>query len=173
MTADRRLDPAEAVSPNELERHMREQSWAEARAERERMVGMGAAGVPLLMQALASEDSQVRWEAAKGLTDVSTPEAAPALVQALDDENGGVRWLAAQGLIALGAPAVEPLLHQLMAHSESVWLRDGAHHVLRSVGHGQLWTIVQPVVKALDSVDPAVGVLVPARDALEALRKPN
>lgn len=169
MTADRRLDPAEAVSPNELERHMRERSWEQARAERERLVGMGAAGVPLLMHALLSDDSQVRWEAAKGLTDVSTPEAAPALVHALDDENGGVRWLAAQGLIALGAPAVEPLLHRLMEHSESVWLRDGAHHVLRAVGHGQLWPILQPVVKALESVDAAVGVLVPARNALDAL----
>jgi HEAT repeat protein len=165
------LDPAEAVSPNELERHMRERSWEKARAERERLVAMGAQGVPSLVQALSSDDSQVRWEAAKGLSDVCTRESAPALVRALEDPNGGVRWLAAQGLIALGPDAVGPLLHGLMEHSESVWLRDGAHHVLRAVGHGALWPIVQPVVKALESVDPAIGVLVPVRNALDALRK--
>jgi hypothetical protein len=43
--------------------------------------------------------------------------------------------------------------------------------VLRAVGHGALWPIVQPVVKALESVDPAIGVLVPVRNALDALRK--
>jgi HEAT repeat protein len=161
---------AENGAGSELERNWRAGSWAEARAERERLVAMGDAGVPALVLALQSEDGQVRWEAAKGLVDVRSAAAGPALVEALEDQSGGVRWLAAEGLIELGPAALDPLLHALMQHSESAWLREGAHHVLGAVGHGQLWPMIQPVVRALESVEPAIGVLVPARNALDALR---
>ena len=75
----------------------------------------------------------MRWEAAKSLSDIADPAAAPALVQALEDPETGVRWLAAEGLIRMRSACLQPLLHALTERADSVWLRDGAHHVLHDL----------------------------------------
>lgn len=134
---------------------------------REALVAIGPASVPALLTALRDPVDEVRWEAAKALGQLSRPEAAEALVGALTDPHGGVRWLAAEALAATGEPAKRPILRELLAHSESVWLREGAHHVLRSLARGASPDLAA-VVRALEGVEPAIAVMTAASDALRA-----
>ncbi len=98
---------------------------------RESLAAIGQPAVAPLIAALADSKRQVRWEAVKALGEIGDPAAASALVSALEDEGSGIRWLAAEGLIAIGREGLKPLLQALVHYSDSEWLREGAHHVLR------------------------------------------
>lgn len=134
------------------------------------LVTAGEVAVPGLIRGLASHNSDARWEAAKALTEVRDERAIPALLDALRDDRPGVRWLAAQAVGEMGRTALEPVLLGLMQHSHSVWFRDGAHHILAVLGRGALHDAIQPVLKALDSIEPEIAVLVPCRELLARLR---
>jgi HEAT repeat protein len=138
---------------------------------RRSLVTLGADAVPALVQALASPKEYVRWEAAKALGQIGDPVAAQALVCALEDKMFDVRWLAAEGLIVIGSEALGPLLRTLIEESESVWLREGAHHVLHDLAHGRLRTALLPVVEALEDVDAAVVAPLAAETALDVLTR--
>src|SRR5262245_41481854 len=70
-----------------------------ARAE---LLKAGAEAVDPLSRAMGDPRPEVRWEVAKVLAELQSPEALRALVTALADEDGSVRWVAADGLITLG-----------------------------------------------------------------------
>ena len=146
-----------------------------ARHARRLLVKLGEASVPPLVDALRDHDPRVRWEAAKALAEIASPAnahskaAAKALVDALEDEEPGVRWLAAEALVFLGRASLDPLLHALLRDSGSVWLREGAHHVLRVIGRGEVAPAIEPVLRALEGVVPAIAVLPAVRDALAAI----
>jgi HEAT repeat protein len=139
------------------------------------LVHHGSASVPALVDALGEPDRNVRWEAAKALGEIADPSGAKALVAALDDERFGVRWLAAEGLIRMGDAALPPLMARLAQSANSVWLRGGAHHVLRGlneragVQHHALPREVLAVVAALEDLEPAMEVPPLACDAYRAL----
>ena len=138
------------------------------------LVDIGSPAVPYLTEALRDSDSEecVRWEAAKALSDIGDPAGAPALIDVLgQDELFGIRWLAAEGLIALGRNGLVPLLEALIQRSNSAWLREGAHHVLRILAGRGLYVYVAPVLTALEDVEPAVQVPPAARAALDALSR--
>ncbi len=146
-------------------------STRQLKETRAALVGIGELAVGPLLHALRSPQEQVRWEAVKALAEIRSPSAAEGLVAALIDEDGGVRWLAAEGLVYVGPTAIEPLLHALLEHSESVWLREGAHHALRGLNRNHIAPTLTPVIRALESVLPAISVLAPAADALDELRR--
>jgi HEAT repeat protein len=128
------------------------------RKARETLVNLDGSAVPSLIMALSNPSR-------------GDPSAAPALVEALEDERFGVRWLAAEALIALGAEAtLPPLMHALSESADSVWLRHGGHHVLRTLARNGLPKTVQPVLAALEDVEPAVECPALALRAWESLR---
>jgi HEAT repeat protein len=137
---------------------------------RELLVEIGKPSVAALVKTLEKPSARMRWEVAKALSEIKDPAAAPAMVQALEDKSFGVRWLAAEGLIALGHDGLIPLLEALVQHSNSAWLQEGAHHVLRTLAQKSLPVSVVPVLKALDDVEPAIEVIQPAKTALAGLR---
>lgn len=136
---------------------------------RQSLVAIGTPAVALLIEALVDPKELVRWEAAKALGEIRNPAAAPALVAALEDKVFDVRWLAAEGLIALGGEGLIPLLHALSERSDSLWLREGAHHVLHNISRGELREVLQPVLAALDDIEPSVEVPFAARTLLNEL----
>jgi HEAT repeat protein len=136
------------------------------------LVKIGKPAVAALVQALKGPRERVRWEAAKALSQIGDPTTAPELVVALEDESFGVRWLAAEGLIAAGHNGLEPLLRALMHHSDSVWLRAGAHHILRTLaGDWELHEEIAPVLAALEDIEPAIEVPPAAQAALISLTR--
>jgi HEAT repeat protein len=137
------------------------------------LVSIGKPAVPALLELLKDQREGVRWEAAKALSQIGDPDAAPKLVEALDDDNFGVRWLAAEGLICTGGRGLIPLLRALERHSDSKWLRDGAHHVIRSlVGEPTLHDTLAPVLRALEGIEPVLEVPPAAEKALCTLTEP-
>jgi HEAT repeat protein len=136
---------------------------------RQSLVAIGGPAVAPLIEALADRNEQMRWEAAKALCQIADPASAPALVTILEDEVFDVRWLAAEGLIALGRGALVPLLQALMEHPDSLWLREGAHHVLHELSGGDLKEVLRPLLAALEDVEPSVEVPLAAESALDAL----
>jgi len=137
---------------------------------RQQLIDIGDAAVPQLVHALSDQSTQVRWEAAKTLTDLRSPAAAPALAATLRDDDGGVRWLAADALAALGRDGLRPTLDTLVAHSQSPVVREGVHHVLATVAKDkQLAPVLNPIIAGLDGQAPQVACLEPAEAALRTL----
>lgn len=129
-----------------------------------------AEATPALVEALTSPQERVRWEAAQALRRTKDPAAAPALVRALEDDEASIRWLAARALVALGRDALVPLLEELEQGSGSVWLRTGAHHVLHALLREGLADETEPVMEALENLEPSVEVPVAAYHALRRIR---
>jgi HEAT repeat protein len=136
---------------------------------RETLVGLGRPAVDPLIALLADRHDHVRWEAAKSLSDIADPAAAPALVQTLEDREAGVRWLAAEGLIRMRRACLQPLLHALTERADSVWLREGAHHVLHDLAKMGLAEGTASVLTALEGIEPTATVPGEARRALDTL----
>jgi HEAT repeat protein len=143
--------------------------------ERERarwaLVDIGRPAVNRLIELLGNPRKQVRWEAAKALAAIADPAAAETLVKTLEDKVFDVRWLAAEGLINIGREGLVPLLHALIEHSDSPWLREGAHHVLHDLAAGDLKEILQPVVDSLQDVESAVETPIAAKAVLDKLEQ--
>ena len=142
----------------------------ERQSAREDLVSMGGSVVPQLIQCLSDPRRQVRWEAAKALGQIGDPAAATALVGAIEDKDGDVRWLAAVGLAGMGRQGLPPLLAALIEHSDSQWLREGAHHVCHDLAKTADGRIVQPVLDALNAEEPELTAPGAAYSALTALQ---
>jgi HEAT repeat protein len=125
---------------------------------RHSLVAMGKATVPLLTEALKSQNSLMRWEASKALGEIGDPGTASALVDALEDEDFDVRWLAAEGLTKLNILALKPLLQALEKRGDSILLQEGAHHVFHDLAKGGLRKFLAPVLAALEALEPGVEV---------------
>lgn len=148
------------VSRDGVERH----------AAREQLEEIGRPAVPFLVTALHSPSEHARWEEAKALGEIADPRAASALVSTLEDEKAAVRWLAATALINLGRDAVVPLLRGLEGHSDSIWFRDGAHHVLCSLIRDGVADEATPVLEALEDIEPCIEAPIAAYQVLQDLR---
>jgi hypothetical protein len=136
---------------------------------REQLEEIGRPAVPYLITALRAPSEHARWEAAKALGEIADPIAAPALVNTLCDDKAAVRWLAGNALIKLGHDALAPLLRGLEASSDSIWFRDGAHHVLRSlIREGEADEAI-PVMEALENLEPRIEAPIAAYHVLEEM----
>jgi HEAT repeats len=164
---------AEDASLTSLVAELEASDGIRRRDTRERLVEIGRPAGPALITALASPSRSVRWEAAKALGQIRDPRATPALVDALEDVDPAVRWLAAGGLLALGQQGLVALLEALEQCSDSLWLREGAHHVLHTLIRDGLADEAVPVLQALEDIEPAVETPTAAQCALLGLRQRN
>jgi HEAT repeat protein len=134
------------------------------------LVELGRPVVPALIKAMQQSTYWGQWEAAKALSEIQAPSSAPALVAALEDDHNGVRWLAVDGLIGIGRAALPPLLEALTQRAGSIWLREGAHHVLH--GMRDLGLLRKPeleVYRALRDSAPDIEVPWAAEQALKEM----
>jgi len=137
---------------------------------RQALVSAGSAAVEPLIELLTDDSHQVRWEVAKILGEIADRKAASSLVRTLEDEEFDVRWLAAEALIAIGRDALVPLIQELERRPESIWLRQGAHHVLHDLSDVGLRAEAAPVLRALESLEPELEVIEPALGFLDKLK---
>lgn len=138
------------------------------------LIGVGKSAIPGLIEVLSRGNRNARWEATKVLRVLKDPAAAAPLVEALKDEDVGVRWSAMEGLIYLEDASLEPLLLGLTKDFSSVWLREGAHYILRVLNERvELDEPIRKVMEALEGPVPAVGVAWAAETAWETLYLPR
>jgi hypothetical protein len=133
------------------------------------LVIVGEPAITPLLKELRNPDRWVRWEAAKTLAEMREPCAAPVLVGYLTNEHPDLRWMAAEGLIALGNDSLVPLMKALTDFKGSLWLSEGAHHVLHDLSLGRVHegeyeyepisplssetrSLIKPVLESLNNV---------------------
>ena len=134
-------------------------SRSDHRKIRQQLLNCGDACVPVLEKMLSSEVAHTRWEAAKTLGALHDEATISALLRCLEDEDIGVRWVASEGLIAMGRTCIKPLMQALTERFHSIWLREGAQHILRSLRNlGMLHQNELTVLEALEGIEPVMTV---------------
>jgi HEAT repeat protein len=111
---------------------LRDRDGLKRQSARHKLVEWGPAAVPALLPLLAEPSEQVRWEAAKTLTEIPDARAAEPLAALFRDEDS-IRWLAGTALINIGEPAFVPVVRQLLDHADSPRTRDTSARVLREL----------------------------------------
>ena len=136
------------------------------------LVALGKQAVPSLIQALQnSKLDHLRWEAAKTLGAIGDAKAIPPLVKALEDGDQDVAWLAAVALKKFKKEAWPTLLRVLIKRrSDSVLLRQGAHHVLRNQKEDGFNGLLATLKKALASDTVPESTAIAAYDILKQMK---
>ncbi len=141
---------------------------------REALIAIGKPAVPKLIELLSNRNRLLKWEACKALGSIRDPGAAAALVTMLQDENMEVRWAAGEALIAIGAKVLAPLLSGLVKHFDSVYMRQGARHVLGAFKKKHLLNPkTLAVMDTLKIFEPGISVPIAAQKALQSIKKLN
>ncbi len=137
---------------------------------RKSLVTIGKKAVAPVTEAMRNSNKYwERWEAVKTLAQIGDPASAQTLVNALESEEFAVRWIAAEGLIHIGKEAMKPLLNALIERPDSLWLREGAHHVLHDLRDRNLRQSTKPLVAALEE-NPSLDVSFKAREVLDEIK---
>ncbi|MGA7722060.1 MAG: HEAT repeat domain-containing protein [Ignavibacteriaceae bacterium] len=133
---------------------------------RKSLVALGKPAVSSLTQALQnSKLDHVRWEAAKTLSAIGDTRAIPSLVKALEDKDQDVAWLAAEALRKLKKAAWPAILNALIRNgSDSILLRQGAHHIFRNQKEAGYNELLKNLTKTLN----LESITVPESIALNA-----
>jgi nucleotide-binding universal stress UspA family protein len=168
-------DPAQAIA--ERDRAIRSASveqlvawlagddWQLRRGARLELATRSESAPAVLVDAARYGGTEARLEAVRVLRDIADPGSVPTLIAALEDRNPSTRWAAAEALIAVGQPSVRPVLRELINKSDSVWLQEGAHHVLQHL----VEPVTSPVVNALEGPYPSITVPPLVHEALKAM----
>lgn len=136
------------------------------------LMRMDGLAIPILIETMSSPIHQLRLEAAKLLGQMGDPEAIHVLIDALEDPEVDVRWAAMNSLILLDCASVGPLLKALTECFGSVWLREGAHHVLNELKRrNRLNDAELRVLNSLKEAAPEVEVPWAAEAALGQHKK--
>ena len=138
------------------------------------LVDIGEPALDALINAFEIKKDPLHWEVAKALSQIGTSRSALTLIDALEDNEFSVRWIAAEGLIHIGADGVLPMLEALRKKSDSVWLREGCHHVIHDLLHKKLVNAdtqecLLPVLEALNHIDTVVRTKSAADKAFKLL----
>ncbi len=139
---------------------------------RKSLVALGTPAVSSLIQALQnSRVDHVRWEAVKALGAIGHNRAIPGLVKALEDSDPDVRWVAAEALKKFKKAAWPALLRALIKDgSESVALRQGAHHIFRNQKESGFNDSLATLAKALESTTVPESAAVAASEFLKRMK---
>lgn len=133
------------------------------------LVKIGEPALDALIKAFQTKEEPLHWETAKALSQIGTEKAARHLVDALEDREFSIRWIAAEGLIHIGSGAVKPLLSALLEHPDSIWLREGAHHIIHDLIERKL--VGKSAIDALSAVNAAINHVNPEVEVVSSVKK--
>jgi HEAT repeat protein len=114
------------------------------------LVKMGNPALDYLLELQSSTKHLARWEAVKAISEIGSRESIPILINALEDEEFDVRWLAAEGLIDIGHASVYPLLKAFITNKNSIYLKEGVHHVLKGLEMRGMYDDKYEIIKSLE-----------------------
>ena len=139
---------------------------------RKQLVALGKPAVSSLTRLLQnSRLDHSRWEAAKALGAIGDSRAIPWLVKSLEDSDTDVAWVAAEALRKFKMDAWSPLLRSLIkSGSDSVLLRQGAHHVFRNQKEVGFNDLLSALRRALESTTEPNSARVAAYAIIEQMK---
>jgi len=120
---------------------------------KESLKEFGHTAVYYLSELLVDKKKIIRWEALKTLAEISDPHSGSLFIFALNDEESDIRWVAAEGLISLGKQGVITTLEGLISNFDSVYFRNGAHHVLKEFSKKHPSTEIKRLLSSLKKAD--------------------
>ncbi len=152
---------------------LKSENGANRQKARKSLVALGKPAVSSLTRALRnSKLDQVRREAVQALGAIGDPRAIPPLVSVLEDSDPDVAWLAADVLRKFKKEAWPPLLRALLkSGSESVSLRQGAHHIFRNQRENGFDDLLAILVEDLGSSIVQESTPVAAYDMLRRMKE--
>ncbi len=96
---------------------------------RKELVRSGEKTIPHFLKLLNHKKPFLRWEAMKGLSEISSHSLIPVFLEYIESEERDLSWLAEEGLINIGSRSVIPVLELLMEKADSVFVLSSAHHI--------------------------------------------
>ena len=159
---------------NQLIETLKSKDGIARQSARNSLAIIGEPALDALIKAFNIKEEPVHWEVAKALSQIGTPKAAQVLVDALEDHDFSVRWIAAEGLIHMGSAGLIPLLETLRKKADSIWMREGSHHVLHDLVNRELvgestQKSLMPVLDALNHFDAASQTYIATDNALKEI----
>ena len=136
---------------------------------REEIVSLGKESVEYLAELIENPKKIMRREAVRALDEIADPDSAPLFLLALEDNDEGVRWIAAIGLIILGKKSIKPLLKTIIEKPDSLFIRKGAHHILRSFSKIGIGPDTESLIQALNSKEANLSAPIEAEKILNIL----
>jgi HEAT repeat protein len=151
---------------------LKSENGANRQKARKSLVALGKPAVSSLTRALQnSKLDQVRREAVQALGAIGDPRVIPSLVNVLEDSDPDVAWLAADVLRKFKKEAWPALLKALLkSGSESVSLRQGAHHIFRNQKENGFDDLLAILVEDLGSSMVRESTPVAAYDMLKRMK---
>lgn len=134
------------------------------------MVTLGTPAVDFLSELVTHPDDTIRWEVVKGLGQIMDPITTPLLINALEDDNTSIRWLAAEGLVRLNKKGLIPLVEALTSQKITIFLREGAHHVLKPLAKKYPSDEIHALIQSLEITTDHTDVPILAKNLLERLK---
>ena len=138
---------------------------------RESLKLFGHKAVYQLSELLVNKKKLIRWEAVKTLVEISDPHSGSLSLLAIKDEDPGIRWLGAEGLISLGKSGVLTILEGLISNIDSLYVRKGAHHVLKEFSKKysspRLKKLISTLIKADSKFYSPMAALILLRELRE------
>ncbi|MEJ2054885.1 MAG: HEAT repeat domain-containing protein [Calditrichaceae bacterium] len=171
---DKKIDKSEInniIKENILK--LADSDGLEREKARKKLVKIGTPVIDFLSEMETHPKAIARWEAVKALSEIRDPLTAPLLINALEDRSFGVRWLAAEGLTALGKEGLVAVLKALLDYPETIYLRRGAHHVLKRLTENTKEPETDELKKILEDPDATVKVPTIIRQYLDKISKNN
>ena len=121
------------VKPGELEvlvQQLCNDDGHKRKNARKKLVAIGEQALKPVGDLLSHPKHVCRWEAMKVIEEIGDPKSIPVFIEALEDEKSDIRWIGAEGLIHTGKHALKPLLKAVAENYDSVFVLNGAHHVI-------------------------------------------
>jgi hypothetical protein len=140
---------------------------------RNALVALGPAAIIHLADLVGHPKDHIRWEVIKTLSQIRDPQAAPMLVNALEDESEGIRWLAAEGLASLQKHGLLAVLHAMSEAKITVFLRVGAHHVVKIIAEQYDFEGKTELLTTLENNAATLEIPVISKRVLELLKQSN
>ena len=137
----------------------------------EKLVSMGPAVLPYIVQALKSTDAATEWQLVKILEKLADPNSVDLLISLLADSNFDIQWMAAETLARIGDKSLVPLLNLLVQQGNSVSIRNNAHYILHRISIlKNYYEILKPLNMAMNSPEADLKVPLAAFEVLKQLK---
>lgn len=111
-------------------RNLHENKTLRRKGARRKLEMHGKKNPQSLVDLLKSKDQKVRWESMKALITLEDESLIPFFLDLLTDDYGDIRWISAEGLILIGRSSIVPTIRRMLEKDDSVFLREGVHHIL-------------------------------------------
>jgi hypothetical protein len=133
------------------------------------LISIGRPAIEFLKGLQYLPNEHLRWETIKTLSQIAHQDSIPVLINALENDHFDIRWLAAEGLIEIGKKSIKPIMEAIISNQDSIYLREGVHHVLKGLQAKKIFVDKQKIIQQLENPNAESTLAFTASRILEKL----